>query len=97
MLWFATRGGASVLGRDDIGQLAVGKAADLIGFRLDSLALAGGALHDPLASLVFCQPPNVDLSIVNGVRRVEGGRLLGHDLDAMVARHNACARRLVEG
>ena len=62
-----------------------------------ALALAGCALHDPLASLVFCQPPNVDLSIVNGVRRVEGGRLLGHDLDAMVARHNACARRLVEG
>ncbi|OLO09392.1 8-oxoguanine deaminase [Salinicola sp. MH3R3-1] len=96
MLWFATRGGASTLGRDDIGQLAVGKAADIIGFRLDSLALAGGAIHDPLASLVFCQPPSVDLSIVNGVRRVENGRLLGHDLDAMVARHNVCARRLVE-
>lgn len=95
MLWFATRGGAAVLGRDDIGQLAVGKAADIIGFRLDTLALAGGALHDPLASLVFCQPPTVDLSIVGGVRRVEDGRLLGIDLETLVARHNASARRLV--
>ncbi|GHB13115.1 8-oxoguanine deaminase [Salinicola rhizosphaerae] len=96
MLWFATRGGAAVLGRDDIGQLAVGKAADIIGFRMDSLALAGGALHDPLAALVFCQPPQVDLSFVNGIARVAGGRLLGHDLNAMIARHNASARRIVE-
>ncbi|WP_251975945.1 8-oxoguanine deaminase [Salinicola avicenniae] len=95
MLWFATRGGAAVLGREDIGQLAVGKAADIIGYRLDSLALAGGALHDPLAALVFCQPPQVDLSFVNGIQRVEAGHLLGHDVEAMVARHNACASKLV--
>src|SRR5512136_857984 len=52
-LRLATRGGASVLGRDDIGQLAPGKAADFIGFRLDRLDFAG-ALHDPLAALIFC-------------------------------------------
>ncbi|MHB0774948.1 8-oxoguanine deaminase [Halomonas sp. WWR20] len=94
-LWFATRGGAQVLGRDDIGQLAVGKAADIVGFRLDSLALAGGGVHDPLAALVFCQPPRVDLSVINGRLRVLAGELLGVDLPALVRRHNAHARRLV--
>src|SRR3954454_3892069 len=53
-LRLATRGGAAVLGRDDIGQLAPGMAADLIGYRLDTLGFAGGAVHDPLAALVFC-------------------------------------------
>ena len=56
VLRLATRGGAAVLGRDDIGILAPGMAADFAGVRLDSLALAGGAVHDPLASLVFCRP-----------------------------------------
>src|SRR6266700_7135703 len=53
-LRLATRGGTAVLGRDDIGYLAPGMAADFIGYRLDTLGLAGGAPHDPLASLVFC-------------------------------------------
>src|SRR5579884_3915302 len=70
-LWLATRGGASVLGRDDIGYLAPGMAADFIGYRLDTLELAGGAPHDPLASLVFCHPPRVDLSVINGRVRVQ--------------------------
>src|SRR5260370_5332504 len=48
-LWLATRGGATVLVRDDIGYLAPGMAADFIGYRLDTLALAGGASHDPPA------------------------------------------------
>src|SRR5215211_6157842 len=96
-LRLATRGGAAVLGRDDIGQLAPGMAADLIGYRLDTLGFAGGAVHDPLAALVFCQPPNVDLSVINGRVRVQGGALLGVDLPALVARHNTIARALVRG
>ena len=60
-LRLATRGGAEVLGRDDIGAFAPGMAADVIGVRVDSLATAGGSVHDPLASLVFCRIPNVDL------------------------------------
>jgi 8-oxoguanine deaminase len=96
-LWLATRGGAEVLGRDDIGQLAPGMAADLIGYRLDALSLAGGAVHDPLASLVFCQPPNVDLSVINGRVRVQDGHLLDVDLPLLIERHNAIALALARG
>ena len=94
-LWLATRGGAAVLGRDDIGALAPGMAADFIGYRLDTLALAGGAVHDPLAALVFCQPPNVDLSVINGRVRVRDGQLLDVELPSLIERHNAIARALV--
>jgi cytosine/adenosine deaminase-related metal-dependent hydrolase len=93
-LRLATRGGASVLGRDDIGVIAPGMAADVIGVRADDLATAGGSVHDPLASLVFCRIPNVDLSIVNGEVRVRDGRLTGVDLPMLVERQNAAARAL---
>ncbi len=94
-LYLATRGGAEVLGRDDIGYLAHGMAADFIGYRLDTLALAGGAVHDRLAALVFCQPANVELSVINGRVLIQEGRLLHVELAALVERHNAIARRLV--
>ena len=96
VLWMATRGGAAVLGRDDVGQLAPGKAADLIGLRLDRLDYAG-ALHDPLAPLVFCHPQRVDLSIVNGDVVVEEGQLLTLDLGPVIERHNQISRELVQG
>ena len=96
-LRLATRGGAEVLGRDDIGALAPGMAADFVGYRLDTLGFAGGAVHDPLAALVFCQPPNVDLSVINGCVRVQNGQLLGVDIPALVTRHNQIARALVRG
>ncbi len=96
-LQLATRGGAAALGRDDIGALAPGMAADCIGYRLDTLGLAGGAVHDPLAALVFCQPPHVDLSVINGRVRVQEGALLDVDLPVLVERHNALARTLVAG
>lgn len=93
-LRLATRGGAQVLGRDDIGQLAPGKAADLIGFRLQRLDYAG-ALHDQLAALVFCTPQRVDLSIINGRVVVQEGHLLTVDLGPVIEQHNRIARRLV--
>ena len=93
-LWLATRGGAQVLGRDDVGQLAPGKAADFIGLRLDRLDYAG-ALHDPLAALVFCSPQRVDLSVINGRTVVEDGHLLTVDLGPVVERHNRISRELV--
>ncbi|MDP8909888.1 MAG: amidohydrolase family protein, partial [Chloroflexota bacterium] len=96
-LRLATQGGAAVLGRDDIGALAPGMAADLIGVRLDSVAFAGGAIHDPLAALLFCAPPTVDLSVVNGRVRVRNGQLVDVDLPALVTRHNELAHALVRG
>lgn len=95
-LTMATRGGAAILGRQDIGELAVGMCADIAGFRLDALEMAGGAVHDPLAALAFCPPPKADLVIIGGERRVERGEILGHDVSAMVERHNALARALIE-
>jgi 8-oxoguanine deaminase len=96
-LLLATRGGAAVLGRDDIGSLAPGMAADFVGYRLDTPGLAGGAVHDPLAALIFCQPPTVDLSVIDGRVRVQDGHLVGVELPPLVERHNAIARVLVRG
>ncbi len=93
-LRLATRGGAEVLGRDDIGMLAPGMAADMIGVRADGLATAGGSVHDALAALVFCRIPNVDLSIVDGAVRVRDGRLTAVDVGALVARQERAARAL---
>ena len=95
-LHLATVGGAQVLGRDDIGALAPGQAADFIGLRLDRLDYAG-ALHDPLAALVFCTPQRVDLSVINGRVVVEDGHLLTVDLGPVIERHNRIARELVFG
>jgi cytosine/adenosine deaminase-related metal-dependent hydrolase len=95
-LRLATRGGAAALGRDDLGQLAPGLAADLVGFRVDTLPLAGAAVHDALAALVFCHPQSVDLSVIDGRVRVEGGRLLDADVEAIAREQNRIARQLVE-
>jgi cytosine/adenosine deaminase-related metal-dependent hydrolase len=96
VLWMATRGGAAVLGRDDIGQLSAGKAADVIGLQLERLDYAG-ALHDPLAPLVFCHAQRIDLSIINGEVVVKDGQLLTLELEPLIERHNRISRRLVRG
>lgn len=83
----ATRGGAEVLNRDDIGVIAPGKSADIIGFRLDSLSFAGG-LHDPVASLMLTPPSGVDWSIINGRTVVSEGKLLTEDIPRLIERHN---------
>jgi cytosine/adenosine deaminase-related metal-dependent hydrolase len=93
-LEIATLGGASVLGRDDIGALAPGMAADFIGYRLARLEFAG-ALHDPLAALVFCTPPTVDLSVINGQVRVQDGQIPGLDLPALIRRHDQISRTMI--
>jgi cytosine/adenosine deaminase-related metal-dependent hydrolase len=94
-LWLGTRGGAAVLGRDDIGALAPGMAADLIGVQMEQLAFAG-AQADPLAALLFCAPPTVDLSIINGRVAVQNGQLRGLDLAGTIARHNELALELLQ-
>jgi len=93
-LWLATRGGAEVLGRDDIGRLAPGYAADLIALNLNRLEYAG-AQHDPLAALVFCAPKGVDFSLVNGRVVVENGQLVTLELGPLLERHNRLSAHLI--
>jgi cytosine/adenosine deaminase-related metal-dependent hydrolase len=93
-LELATLGGAKVLGRDDIGALAPGMSADLVLFRLDQLGYAG-ALHDPLAALVFCTPACVACSIVHGRVVVRDGRLVTVELEPLVEWHNRLAMDLM--
>jgi 8-oxoguanine deaminase len=94
-LELATRGGAAVLGRADLGSLETGKCADFAAIRLDSLAYAGG-LHDPVAALIFCAPQQVDRLVVGGRSTVEDGQLVTVDVPRLVERHNRAARRLLE-
>jgi 8-oxoguanine deaminase len=93
-LELATLGGASVLGRGDIGALAPGMAADFIGYQLERLEFTG-SLHDPLAALVFCTPVNVDLSVVNGRVRVKEGQITDLELLPLIQRHNALSRAMI--
>lgn len=92
----ATVGGARVLGRDDIGRLAPGMAADVVAFDLNDVGFAGAG-HDPLAALVFCAPTRVALSVVDGRIVVRDGRLTTVDLPVLAERHRALACRLVRG
>jgi 8-oxoguanine deaminase len=93
-LEIATLGGASVLGRDDIGALAPGMAADIVTVPLDEIGVAG-ALHDPLAALLFCHVPRVTTSIVNGQVLVRGGELTRIELPRLIAQQNRLAAQLV--
>ncbi|HZF84616.1 MAG TPA: 8-oxoguanine deaminase [Burkholderiaceae bacterium] len=94
VLEVATRGGAAVLGRDDIGHLAPGMCADLALFDLRTLAFAGGAVHDPVASLLLCASPQAAYTVVNGRVVVRDGRLATVELEPLVERHNRLAVEL---
>ncbi len=96
-LWMATRGGAACLGRDDVGSLEPGKAADLMLVDTRRLSYAGAG-SDILAALVFTPfPEPVDTVIVNGRTVVEGGRLAGVDVPALVERAEAISQALLAG
>ena len=94
-LMLETTGGASVLGRNDIGVIKPGMAADFIGVSIDTLPFTGGACHDPLAALFLCTPPQVDLSVINGKQVVKDGKLVSIDLERTIARHNEIAVKMV--
>lgn len=94
-LELATRGGARVLGRSDIGHLSVGMCADLALFDLGALPFAGGALHDPLGALVLCASAKAAYTVVGGEILVEKGRLARVELEPLVERHNQLAKELV--
>jgi 8-oxoguanine deaminase len=93
-LLIGTEGGASVLGRTDLGRLEVGKQADLALFRLDDLAFAGAA-HDEIAALVFCNTPRADYTIVNGRVVVDQGRLTSLELEPLIERHQYLSKALL--
>ena len=95
VLELATRGGAAVLGRDDIGHLAPGMAADIVAFDLRGIDHAG-AQSDPVAALLFCTPQRVACSIVNGRILVRDGHFISHDPIRLAERHNILARQLLE-
>jgi cytosine/adenosine deaminase-related metal-dependent hydrolase len=94
-LEMATLGGARLLRRPELGHLAPGAAADMIGFDTRTLAFAGGQ-PDVLAGLVFGDVQRVDFSLVNGRVRVQDGCLLDVDLPALVEAHNCAAHAVVE-
>ncbi|TVR23315.1 MAG: 8-oxoguanine deaminase [Anaerolineaceae bacterium] len=96
MLNVATRGGAAVLGRDDIGHIAPDMAADFVAYRVDGIAFAG-AQHDLKAALLFCESATVDASVINGRVIVRDGVLMTLDVPVLVERHNHFAKRLIEG
>ena len=94
VLDIATRGGAQVLGRSDIGQLTVGMCADLALFDLRSLGFAGGAIHDAVGSLMLCASPQAAFTIVNGRVVVREGQLATIELEPLLERHNTLALHL---
>jgi len=95
-LEIATIGGAEVLGRSDIGSLEEGKCADFIAINTHRLEYTG-ALHDPLAAVLFCNAVHVDVNVVGGKYIVKSGELQTLDLPTHIEKHNRAAARLVEG
>jgi len=91
----ATRGSASVLGRDDVGALEAGKCADFVAVNLNRLEYAG-AWHDPVAALLFASPTRVDMNYVHGRSVVKDGKLVGVDLPELLDQHNSAAARMLD-
>ena len=92
-LYWATKGSAQVLGRNDIGELAIGKQADIALFNLDEPRFSGS--HDPLAALILCGAHSADYVMVAGQWKVEQGKLINSDIDEIQVRHKESAAKLV--
>jgi len=90
-LRLGTRGGARVLGRDDIGSLEPGKCADFAVWRVDGLELGGA--EDPVAGLVFSAPHRVDRLVVGGEDVVRDGTLVNADEEEIAREQRREARR----
>ncbi|HSC83192.1 MAG TPA: 8-oxoguanine deaminase [Pseudomonas sp.] len=94
-LGWATRGSAKLLGRSDIGELAVGEQADLALFKLDELRFSGS--HDPLSALLLCGADRADRVMVGGIWRVIDGQIEGLDVATLIAAHRQAASSLIAG
>jgi cytosine/adenosine deaminase-related metal-dependent hydrolase len=95
-LSLATRGGAAVLGRQDIGSLEVGKCADFFAINLNTLEYTG-AWQDPLAAIIFCTPLKANWTVVGGKIIVAEGQLRNLDLPTHIEKHQAASRRIIQG
>jgi cytosine/adenosine deaminase-related metal-dependent hydrolase len=93
VLTMATRGGARLLGRDDVGHLGLGMSADFIAIKLDQLGLSG-TQRDPLAAMVMCGPFRVSHSIIDGRQIIADGAFCSLDVEALLAEHAATMRRI---
>jgi cytosine/adenosine deaminase-related metal-dependent hydrolase len=90
-LWLATRGGAALLGRPDLGSLEPGRCADFAVWKTDALTFSGA--DDPVAALILAGPHRVDRLYVGGAAVVADGRLVRADEQAIARRHRREARR----
>jgi cytosine/adenosine deaminase-related metal-dependent hydrolase len=93
-LEIATRGSASVLGRTDIGSLEPGKCADFFAVSLNRIDYAG-AIHDPVAAVVFCAPVKADYTVVGGKIIVKEAQMSTLDVGKLIERHNNLAKELL--
>jgi len=94
-LRWATRGSAACLGRAELGEIAVGKAADLAFFGLDELRFS--CHGDPLAALVLCGAHRADHVMVAGKWAVVDGAIPGLDVADLIRRHSDAARAMQGG
>tara|TARA_B110001450_G_C17276193_1_gene341550 strand:- start:64 stop:423 length:360 start_codon:yes stop_codon:yes gene_type:complete len=90
-LEIATLGGATVLGRDDCGQIAVGKRADIAIWDVSGVESAGS--WDP-AALVLAGPSKVKHLLVEGRQIVRDGRIVSFDLPLIISEQNRLVKRL---
>lgn len=96
-LQMLTRGGAACLGRDDIGWLGKGSAADVVLFNMEQFGYAGGPSSDPVAALIMCGTNHhVVWSVINGRVIVERGRIAGLPEVPLVRQANDVTKRLLE-
>jgi 8-oxoguanine deaminase len=94
-LRWATKGSAACIGRPELGEIAVGKAADLALFKLDELRFSGHG--DPLAALVMCGAHRADRVMVAGKWAVIDGVIPGLDTTDLIRRHSVAARKMQAG
>jgi 8-oxoguanine deaminase len=94
-LRWATKGSAACVGRPELGEIAVGKMADLALFKLDELRFSGHG--DPLAALVLCGAHRADRVMVGGAWRVIDGAIPGLDVGDLIRRHSAAAKAMQAG
>jgi cytosine/adenosine deaminase-related metal-dependent hydrolase len=94
-LEMATRGGAAVIGRDDIGSLESGKRADFFSVDTNKISFAGGSMVDPVASLIFCTPQNAAYTVIDGRVIVKNGNIETLDLPTAIEKLNIVSRKVM--